>query len=563
MSAVPRSERVAAMQHSKDEQKQSVSSTPLEVPKAPVGMDVDNASNKKEKLRLLRIREAKWLQMLSQWEVWTHTQPDRIKNRCRKGIPDSLRGRAWLAIVGADRDARRLARPAWYSELLRAAAPVAAARVDVTAMGMLAFMPGYPAGSTRTDTDTTAGEQAQTRREADQPFYVTDDAVASIERDLNRTLPQLQLFATKPGVGSTEGDDGAGQAAHRPYAHSSDAKDAYVSATVGQASLFRVLLALSCSDPSVLYCQGMGFPTALFLSYVPEEDAFWALYILMQGKPEDDAAFWTVAAQEGCDVPPSCVAAVQTGATAVQLRQRGSTGIGATHVVAPKTPTPGSASVSPTSANGSTGCRATELRLRGLYESGLPLLQRMQHILTGLVHYRMPKLGACLDSLGIHPSMYAAQWAMTLFMYQWPYHTVVRCFDVILWEGWKGWIRIALASMIIAEKDLLAAQVGKYYPLVGYGEGESVQSAPAGRTVSTIGVSGFEGVMAVFKDFPHKVVQNPDRLLNTATQDILRFSRTELLAVSEEYDKYVSSGHETCGADAGACLRDSKGKASR
>lgn len=46
------------------------------------------------------------------------------------------------------------------------------------------------------------------------------------------------------------------------------------SAGQGQQSLFRVLKAYSMYDPLVGYCQGMGFLSALFLIYLPEEDAF-------------------------------------------------------------------------------------------------------------------------------------------------------------------------------------------------------------------------------------------------------------------------------------------------
>lgn len=45
----------------------------------------------------------------------------------------------------------------------------------------------------------------------------------------------------------------------------------------GQTMLTNVLLAYSSYRPDVGYCQGMGFITAMFLMYMPEEDAFWQL----------------------------------------------------------------------------------------------------------------------------------------------------------------------------------------------------------------------------------------------------------------------------------------------
>ncbi|XP_078393911.1 TBC1 domain family member 10B-like, partial [Cetorhinus maximus] len=42
-----------------------------------------------------RHRELKWLEMLSRWDKWVVRRFDKVKLRCRKGIPSSLRARAW------------------------------------------------------------------------------------------------------------------------------------------------------------------------------------------------------------------------------------------------------------------------------------------------------------------------------------------------------------------------------------------------------------------------------------------------------------------------------------
>lgn len=49
---------------------------------------------------VLRQREAKWLEMLSGWDKWMAKKHKKIKERCQKGIPPSLRGRAWLYLTG-------------------------------------------------------------------------------------------------------------------------------------------------------------------------------------------------------------------------------------------------------------------------------------------------------------------------------------------------------------------------------------------------------------------------------------------------------------------------------
>ncbi|CAB3402233.1 unnamed protein product [Caenorhabditis bovis] len=49
----------------------------------------------------LRKREKKWIQMLDNWRYFMDERFEVIRNRCRKGIPPSLRGRAWKYLCGA------------------------------------------------------------------------------------------------------------------------------------------------------------------------------------------------------------------------------------------------------------------------------------------------------------------------------------------------------------------------------------------------------------------------------------------------------------------------------
>ena len=48
----------------------------------------------------LREREKKWINMLSKWSKYSNPNSknavQKMKNRARKGIPDSMRGRAWM-----------------------------------------------------------------------------------------------------------------------------------------------------------------------------------------------------------------------------------------------------------------------------------------------------------------------------------------------------------------------------------------------------------------------------------------------------------------------------------
>ncbi|XP_023262242.1 TBC1 domain family member 10A-like [Seriola lalandi dorsalis] len=51
-------------------------------------------------IEVLRQREAKWLDMLNNWDKWMAKKHKKVKDRCQKGIPPSLRGRAWLYLTG-------------------------------------------------------------------------------------------------------------------------------------------------------------------------------------------------------------------------------------------------------------------------------------------------------------------------------------------------------------------------------------------------------------------------------------------------------------------------------
>lgn len=49
---------------------------------------------------VLRQRELKWLEMLKNWDKWINKRFKKVRLRCQKGIPPSIRGRAWLYLSG-------------------------------------------------------------------------------------------------------------------------------------------------------------------------------------------------------------------------------------------------------------------------------------------------------------------------------------------------------------------------------------------------------------------------------------------------------------------------------
>ena len=53
-------------------------------------------------IAVLRKRELKWNKMLKKFDKFKKNNPELLKHRCRKGIPYSMRGRAWIHLSGAN-----------------------------------------------------------------------------------------------------------------------------------------------------------------------------------------------------------------------------------------------------------------------------------------------------------------------------------------------------------------------------------------------------------------------------------------------------------------------------
>lgn len=74
-------------------------------------------------LNVLRKREKKWLSMLEEWDrlVTVKSKKDKIKSRCRKGIPPAVRGLVWQHISGAVYLKKK--NPSLYGDLVKQDSP--------------------------------------------------------------------------------------------------------------------------------------------------------------------------------------------------------------------------------------------------------------------------------------------------------------------------------------------------------------------------------------------------------------------------------------------------------
>ncbi|KAI5629474.1 TBC1 domain family member 10A [Silurus asotus] len=103
-------------------------------------------------LEVARHREMKWLDMFKNWDKWVTRRFPKVKLRCRKGIPSSLRARAWQLLSNSE-------------ELLIA----------------------------------NAGKFEELEREPGDPKWLD-----IIEKDLHRQFPFHEMFAARGGHGQQD-----------------------------------------------------------------------------------------------------------------------------------------------------------------------------------------------------------------------------------------------------------------------------------------------------------------------------------------------------------------------
>lgn len=94
-------------------------------------------------------------------------------------------------------------------------------------------------------------------------------------------------------------------------------------------------------------------------------------------------------------------------------------------------------------------------RMAGLFMPNLPLLNKYFFQLQRLLEMNLPRLHEHLTEQGVEPTMYASQWFMTVCIYNLPFSTVVRVWDIFLAEGVKIIFRIALALLKLNQEALL------------------------------------------------------------------------------------------------------------
>jgi len=172
------------------------------------------------------------------------------------------------------------------------------------------------------------------------------------------------------------------------------AKADYAGAKGGQASLRRVLRAYSVYDANVGYCQGMNFIAAMFIAITHKEEDQDSPEAIMHHEEE---AFWLL----------------------------------------------------------TTVMNEEPFRCREMFGEGMSGAHRVLYVAEKLIGQFLPRLSRHLEKEGIHITMFATQWLLTLYTSSFRFELVTRVWDCFLAEGWKIVYRVMLAILDDASPKLL------------------------------------------------------------------------------------------------------------
>ena len=185
-----------------------------------------------------------WESVVSDWSTASITRRDEIEHGVRKGIPNSVRGKAWYVLSGAH-EAKAASQFSYPDQL-----------ADILAL--------HARRTTQQDARAMILRERATR-------YVVDGSMDNAEPELveDGELPTaLSMNQITLDIDRTF------------YSHASyQGPD-----RVAQGHLFNMLAVFARYNAEVGYCQGMAFVAGVLLMHMHEEDAFWAFATLLHKK---------------------------------------------------------------------------------------------------------------------------------------------------------------------------------------------------------------------------------------------------------------------------------------
>ena len=99
----------------------------------------------------------------------------------------------------------------------------------------------------------------------------------------------------------------------------------------------------------------------------------------------------------------------------------------------------------------------SEITLRDLYLPQMVEAQRVLFVFKKLGRQHLPRLWIHLEAQQLDPTMYATEWAMTMFCRGFHFDLVTRVMDIYLNEGYKVVFRVMLALMKNVEETLTSS----------------------------------------------------------------------------------------------------------
>ena len=100
--------------------------------------------------------------------------------------------------------------------------------------------------------------------------------------------------------------------------------------------------------------------------------------------------------------------------------------------------------------------KSPQYYLRELYLPSMIGAQRVLYVFNELATSHLHRLYTHLVDQGVHQSMYATEWIMTIFCRGFSFDLAARVWEIFLSEGFKIVYRVCLALLKNIEKSLLA-----------------------------------------------------------------------------------------------------------
>ncbi|KAL3810425.1 hypothetical protein ACHAXA_005633 [Cyclostephanos tholiformis] len=399
-----------------------------------------------EKINLFQIKAdaKKWEGILddvtaNSKKMFNFINPSKVKHNTRRGLPDGMRRKAWMALTGVDLIIK--AHPGKYDELVDKATVdykklhdhesadnfsiscalerigVVLETIDRDINRTLPRHYLFQSGTKDKDDDQSSimmeseceseNVDSEDEDEEDKEEEESEDHSIKVEEKMKAFNESMDVLMSRMNCDEISCNEDTTSNDLQSSSHSEESFDIFEEAAEddgvkteggnsksrkssavealkiakgkGQESLRRVLRAYCMYDTDVGYCQGMNFITAMFLTLLSEEEAFWLLVVVMNEEP---------------------------------------------------------------------------YKLRDMFGEDMAGTHEVLYIAEKLLSQFLPKLAMQLEEEMIHMSMFVTPWLLTVYTSTFPFDLVVRVWDSFLVEGWKVVYRVMLSLLEHASRDL-------------------------------------------------------------------------------------------------------------